>query len=258
MFYESQHTLAADYFHSAINVDQNYPAHLHHCFECICVTEGEMNITVGKREYKLSEGDAVMVFPNQIHSLKTSSHSKNVLCIFSPELVSAYSSGVAELLPEDNSFRPESFYVEKLLDCKKDLGKTALKGLLYSLCADFDQSAVYKKAPAAPDTLLGTIFGFIDKNYDSDCSLDALARFSGYGYTYLSSYFRKAVGTTYNEYVTSYRLGKVCYLLQNSDLNVLSISNECGFGSLRSLNRNFRDKLGMTPEEYRLAAKRRL
>ena len=62
-----------------------------------------------------------MVFPNQIHSLKTSLHSKNVLCIFSPELVSAYSSGVAGLLPEDNSFRPESFYVEKLLECQKDI-----------------------------------------------------------------------------------------------------------------------------------------
>lgn len=215
-----------------------------------------MTITVGKREYRLSVGDAVMVFPNQIHSLKTISHSKNILCIFSPELVSAYSSRVGGLLPEDNRFRPDSFYVNKLIECKKDAGKTAKKGLLYSLCAEFDRGAAYNKAPAAPETLLGTIFGFIDNNYAADCSLDALARFSGYGYTYLSSYFRKAVGTTYNEYVTRYRLEKVCYLLQNSDLTVLSISNECGFGSLRSLNRNFKDKLGMTPEEYRLSAKR--
>ena len=51
--------------------------------------------------------------------------------------------------------------------------------------------------------------------------------------------------------MTSYRLGKVCYLLENSDQTVLSIANDCGFGSLRSLNRNFKAKLGMTPEEYR-------
>ena len=253
MFYESQHTLSADYFHPAINRDMDYPAHLHHCFECICVTDGEMLIAVGSREYRLAKGDAVMVFPNQIHSLKTPEYSENVLCIFSPELVSAYSSGLSGFLPESNSFSPDRFYVDKLIGIGNHPDKTALKGLLYSLCAEFDRGAKYKKAPGAPETLLGTIFGFIDKNYDSDCSLDALSRFSGYGYTYLSAYFRKTVGMTYNDYVTSFRLSKVCYLLENSDLTVLSISNECGFGSLRSLNRNFRAKLGMTPEEYRAA-----
>ena len=251
MFYESQHTLAADYFHSASNTNQNYPAHLHHCFECICVRSGGMLITVGTNEYNLTAGDAVMIFPNQIHSLKTPSRSENVLCIFSPELVSAYSSGLSGMLPENNLFRPDEFYINKISESREEKSKAFLKGLLYSLCAEFDRNATYKKAPSAPDTLLGTIFGFIDKNYDSDCSLDELSRFSGYGYTYLSAYFRKTVGTTYNDYVTSYRLGKVCYLLENSDQTVLSIANDCGFGSLRSLNRNFKAKLGMTPEEYR-------
>ena len=256
MFYESNHALSADYFHLASNKNLNYPAHLHHCFECICVIDGEMLITVGAQDYNLSKGDAAMIFPHQIHALKTLDYSKNVLCIFSPELVSAYSSGLSGFLPENNSFHPDRFYVDKLISIGNDPDKTALKGLLYSLCAEFDRDARYKKAPGAPETLLGTIFSFIDKNYDSDCSLSALSKASGYGYTYLSAYFRRAVGMTYNDYLTSFRLGKVCYLLENSDLTVLSISNECGFGSLRSLNRNFRSKLGMTPEEYRAAHSR--
>ena len=40
-------------------------------------------------------------------------------------------------------------------------------------------------------------------------------------------------------------------MLQNNEMTVLEISNECGFNSLRSLNRNFKEQLGIPPAEYR-------
>ena len=125
------------------------------------------------------------------------------------------------------------------------------KGLLYTLVSGFHKNAKYKEYDAAPDSLLHKIFKFIDDNYCNDCTLAELAKSLGYEYTYLSRYFKKIVGISYNDYVNEYRISRVCYLLTNTDRSVLDISGECGFNSLRSLNRNFKERLGISPIAYR-------
>ncbi|MGN1409781.1 MAG: helix-turn-helix domain-containing protein [Eubacteriales bacterium] len=251
MFYEFKHSLSADYFSIETGVDFEYPAHLHHCFELLCVTEGEMHVEVDELKYDLREGDALMIFSNQIHSMKTSEHSKHILCLFSPKLISAYSEMTASAVPVDNYFRPDRFYIDKLSTFSKKTSNIELKGLLYSLCGEFDAGATYREANAGSNILLFNIFKFIEQNYNKNCALTNLAKSTGYDYAYLSRYFKKSVGISYNDYVNQYRISKACYLLQNNEMTVLEISNECGFNSLRSLNRNFKEQLGMPPAEYR-------
>ena len=43
----------------------------------------------------------------------------------------------------------------------------------------------------------------------------------------------------------------VCFLLKSSAMTVFEISDECGFNSLRTMNRNFFAETGMPPAEYR-------
>ena len=99
--------------------------------------------------------------------------------------------------------------------------------------------------------LLYKIFKFIELNYNKDCSLSTLSKNTGYDYAYLSRYFKKIVGISYNDYVNQYRISRACYLLQNCEMTILEISNECGVNSLRSLNRYFKEQLGIPPAEYR-------
>jgi AraC-like DNA-binding protein len=46
-------------------------------------------------------------------------------------------------------------------------------------------------------------------------------------------------------------VGEVCSRLDESSDSILKISEDCGFTSLRSMNRNFKARTGMTPVEYR-------
>lgn len=254
MFYEFHHPMTADYFKMQSTDDLNFPAHLHYCFEFVTITRGEMDIFIDGRRYVLEEGGSILIFPNQVHSLVTRNTSKHILCLFSPMLVSAFSSRVSGKIPLDNRFSPDPFYTRKLSELLDDTDRLALKGFLYSLAAEFDSGAEY--VPQTNENLLaGRIFRFVEDNYSSDCSLNALAKNIGYDYSYLSAYFKKTVGVSYNDYVNQYRIGKVCYLLANCEKNVLDISAECGFNSLRSLNRNFRESIGRTPTEYRRASK---
>lgn len=251
MFYEFDHPLVPDYFKKETGHNFDFPAHIHYCYELIVIDSGEMNVTVNDTEYSLTAGDAVLVFPNQIHSMNTPERSAHTLFIFAPNLVSAFTKAVGDRVPLNNQFRVSSLHYELIRRMKRDAGILDIKGLLYTLCAEFDKSTEYLDVGGDPKSLLYRTFRFIQKNYKGDCTLEALSHHTGYDYAYLSRYFKRIVGIYFNDYVNQVRISHACYLLSNTDMSVNEICGECGFKSLRSLNRNFKDTVGATPTGYR-------
>ena len=201
--------------------------------------------------YTPEAGDALFIFPNQIHAMKTPGHSKHILCLFSTDIVNAYYKKIHSKVPESALFHPHPFYIEEMKKIPQEPGTLFVKGLMYALCAAFDRTAVYHKTLPCTNELLYTVFGFIEEHYNGGCSLADLAKSIGYDYAYLSRYFKKTVGISYNDYVNQYRISKACHMLKSSTMTVLEISTACGFSSLRSMNRNFKEQTGMSPSAYR-------
>lgn len=251
MFYELKHPLTADYHKTEEGENFEFPAHMHHCFELLCVTEGEMTAEVDEKTYTLTAGESLLIFPNQIHSMRTpdGKHSRHILCLFASRLVSAFMEKTTSKIPDDNRFALDGFYIRQMKELSGS--KIALKGFLYSVCGIFDESAVYRDTDDRPPMLLHTVFRFVEDNYTKACSLYDLSRHTGYDYAYLSRYFKKNVGISYNDYVNQYRISAACYLLQNREMTILDIASECGFNTVRSFNRHFREQLNTTPAEYR-------
>jgi AraC-like DNA-binding protein len=59
----------------------------------------------------------------------------------------------------------------------------------------------------------------------------------------------------FNDFLHHYRLQEAAARLVSDDLPILSIALECGYGSIGPFNRAFKQRLGMTPSEYRGAAR---
>lgn len=59
----------------------------------------------------------------------------------------------------------------------------------------------------------------------------------------------------FNDFLHHYRLQEAGERLTREDLPILSIALECGYGSIGPFNRAFRQRFGMTPTEYRAAAR---
>ena len=254
MFYQFNHLGSADYLKIEHGQDFHFPPHLHQCFEMIIILEGEMVITVDDTVYTVKEKEALMIFPNQIHSL-ASTKSRHMLCIFSPRLVQAYSSKIAGKVPSDNLFIPDSYIINTLCCLKSESTDIEKKGILYLLCGQFEKSACYKLHKADSDNLLFKIFSFVETEFSGDCSLAHLAKLSGYDYSYLSRFFKKIVGISFNAYVQHYRLSHACYLLENTTLPIIQCAAESGYVSLRSFNRNFKIHFDSTPVQYRNSKK---
>lgn len=251
MFYEYSHPITVDYFDAMQGEDIEFLPHIHYCYEIFIVLEGHLHVEVNEQTYNLREGEAVFIFPNQIHSMYTEGHSRHLVCLFSPNLINAYNDNVSAKIPVNNVFTPDPFYVTRLFNVTKDISVYAIKGLLYSFCDEFDREAVYLDSGNTSNSLLHRIFNFVEQNYQNSCSLSELSKYTGYEYTYLSRYFKKYSGIYYNDYVNQYRISRACYLMHATQLTILAISEECGFRSYRSFNRNFKEQLGIAPAEYR-------
>ena len=251
MIYQSQHSLNCDYYKIEHGQNSGFPSHLHTSFEFIVILDGEMSITVDHMQYRLTVGQALLIFPNQLHALRTNVYSKHLLCIFSPHLVKAYRNVFSNSLPKSNLFVPIPFHVDQLSRLNNEEDPLLIKGILYSLCAQFNSTAEYTDSKSREDSLLLKIFSFVQANYMRDCSLRTLAEHISYHEVYLSRYFKNCTGLTFSEYVNRCRVNEGAYILRNSQKKILDIAYECGFESLRSFNRNFKAIMGVTPHQYR-------
>ena len=249
MFYEFKHLGSPDYLKVESGCNFSFPAHLHQCFEIICVLSGEMEITIDGKTDTFKKGEAAFIFPNQIHELK-SFESKHILCIFSPRLVQAYAAKITNKTPVKNKFYPDEHLIGEL-DKLNAASSIVKKGILYSLCGQFDDASKYTDKKADSGKLLHKIFSFVENHFADDCSLSKLAEVTTYDYSYLSRYFKKNIGMSFNSYVTHYRLSHACYLLENTRLSVAECAFESGFDSLRSFNRSFKENIKITPAQYR-------
>ncbi len=250
MLYQTQHSLIADKATLESGSDLNFPAHIHNSFEMIIAKSGKIEITVGKNKYTAFENECVLVFPNQLHEIKAINHAEHTILIFSPHLVRAFSNNFEGHMPKNNKFYLDSFYINKIANLNSEMTKVELKGLLYSICGEFNKNAEYIKSKNDND-LLFRIFKFVAENYKKKCSLYELSKEINYNYVYLSQLFSKSMGISYTEYVCRFRINEACYLLMNTTRAVLDIAFECGFDCLRSFNRSFKAIMGISPSEYK-------
>ena len=251
MFYEFRNVGGAEYLRIDTENNMNFPKHIHQSFEIILVTGGRMEAAVDSAVYTLEKDDALFIFPNQVHSLR-SEKSEHITFIFSPLLVNAYMAELKDTVPLNGKFRPPEDMINALCSLSPDCSVLKKKGTLYSFCAMFDETAEYT-ARNYKNSQFFEVFSFIENNYTGECSLHDAAKSMGMNYSYISRDFKKLVGICFNEYVNLMRLNRASYLLKNTKLSVTECALESGFKSTHTFNRNFIQRYGVTPYKYRKA-----
>ncbi|WP_070969760.1 AraC family transcriptional regulator [Vibrio sonorensis] len=63
--------------------------------------------------------------------------------------------------------------------------------------------------------------------------------------------FERHFCESFSEHLKSFRIGKACELLISSKAPIALVAEQSGFNNLSNFNRQFRDKKGMTPSDFR-------
>lgn len=244
MFFESYHSTESNFFKTSKNQnDAGFPLHIHKAYECYLVTRGGSTVTVDDKKYRLSPGEAVLVFPYQAHEYKTDEGTDTWVCIFSPDLVDGYTHNNGQI-PADNKF-------EFSPDTEDPTSLLLQKSLCYKICGIFDKNREYEKNSGAEPGLVSRLLVFISENYRNDCTLSHAAAKVGYDYNYISKLFRKTFNISYTSYVNGLRISEACKLLLSEGATAQSVAEECGYKSTRTFHREFQKIMKMTPKDYK-------
>jgi AraC-like DNA-binding protein len=91
----------------------------------------------------------------------------------------------------------------------------------------------------------------LESDFAEDLSHDALAERLSISPSYFSRIFNRATGMGFREYLNHLRIERAEEMLDDPERTVTDIAFACGFGSLRTFHRAFREVTGRTPLEQR-------
>lgn len=92
---------------------------------------------------------------------------------------------------------------------------------------------------------------YIDKNYNENISLEAIAIAVNANEYYLSHIFKAETGFSPMQYVTRRRIGEAQNLLINTKLSITEVSASVGYNNSNYFSNVFRKMVGFTPGDYR-------
>lgn len=239
--------------------DMNFSAHLHKQAEFFLLLEGEITVTVNGESYPVRKGDLLAAFPNMVHGYQSQQSNSGIMIIFNPELAGEWNYKLTHftnglpVVPQER-IHPDIPY------CMKSIANTPilpenlplLKGyllvLVSRLCACIDLVPAARKEDF---DLVHRALLYVTENFREPLSLERVAKELGVSRCYLSRMFSRKVGSGFNSYINSLRVGLAQHLLENPGLPVAEVAMECGFESLRTFNRTFQLQLGTSPRAYR-------
>ena len=94
---------------------------------------------------------------------------------------------------------------------------------------------------------------YINNHYNEDITLSDVANYVFLSPAYFSRLFKKHGNENFSDYLMRVRIYKAAYLLENTSMKVYSVAEKVGFKTLKYFYKNFKEKTGVSPSEYRIS-----
>lgn len=251
--------------------------HWHSYGEIVLVGPGSPQIfNVNQKQYDLSEGDIVLIWPMEMHAIIDADLSRTTNIHFAnaffnslfdlqrimhyfraldviykekhPEVASLFARTIESM---SGIFRSEE--VNRELKCCMLLMQLAL--ILDQHHEEFyDELDTEAKRTSNADVMsrMISVTDYIKNNLTADdLSQGAMAEMAGVSREYFSRIFKNVTGKNYNKWLNMIRLEKATELLAVGSWTLTEVAMLSGFKSMPSFNRVFRSEKGMAPGEYR-------
>lgn len=253
------------------------PMHWHSEFEVTYAVKGSFRCLIGSIEHEVTEGNAVISISGEKHYFFPAPDTKVIRILFSPDILSGTPDDeelirkVEEALksstrttaswPEKGKKEMQeliSWLVSESGDRKSPAyclgargGVLIILSLFTRYAEPIDSEATVLSSDDKVMERIGKVFELVASSYDKDISLSSAADTAGYVPTYFSRVFRECTGMTFYSYLTMYRIAVAELKLVSTDKSINEIALSSGFGSVKTFDRIFKDKLGTSPLRYR-------
>lgn len=229
-------------------------SHWHMEHELIACTKGSAQIMLDDKMYTVNEGQCIFIRSGSTHYIEADDDSTLIVCIFDEKMNAKVTGGV---LLDSPVFDDEINVADSLVEIRRELSEqkafyekkteTIITNVL------IDMLRLLPKGISMDDSKKDMnqyklLLNNIDSDYEFITFSDA-AKFMHFSEAYFSKYFKKQAGMTFSQYLNVVRIEKAVEILNSeSEVKTADVMRRCGFSTIRSFNRTFKEITGYTPK----------
>ena len=227
--------------------------HWHYDCEFICVEKGSLDVFCDKKNHTLSAGEALFTDSGQIH-YQSAREPDTILAVivFDYSIVRPFLEKYQLVSPKlSGSYNFFDWYARLLSilrERKPFFGEEAQCAVWEMMIEVFrGERLVHRTESNRTDENFKKLLEDIQEKY-ADYKFEQAVRFMGMSDAYFSRYFKAVTGTTFSQYLNYVRTDNAVKLLRSGkNLPMTEIAERCGFATIRSFNRSFREFTGFSP-----------
>lgn len=238
--------------------------HGHHHFLLTLVTAGEGVQTLNGKEIPFGPGDLFLLSPADFHKNTVAPGASFTYygLKFTYELLDARLSELCALdklplhlhLPEPAAATARFVFRQLIAECQsgqEQLGSRAYIQALVEQLVILALRQMKQEEQTCPEAFINRALGYLYTHFSEAITVGDAASYVGYTPNYFNTCFHRQMGQPFGEYLRQMRLTYAENLLRSSPLPVTEVAYESGFGSLSYFSRCFRDRYGVSPQEFR-------
>lgn len=235
--------------------------HFHNKHELYYLMTGKTRYFVKNEIYTLEPGDMIFVPGGEFHRTvyEEGEHVDRVLFVFD-DTDGGYGKYINEMTAEKLITFPKDKTVEVnelIKKCIKE-NENRQKGfeemknfLLGELLITISRYRKSKSLPTASVcSAMEDVAKYISLNYNTNLSLQFLAKRFSISPNHLSKQFKKVTGVGLNEYINISRIAAAEKMLSTTNISITKVATECGFNDSNYFAAVFKKLKGITPKKY--------
>lgn len=240
-------------------------SHWHRSLEIILPKKNGVKLTIEGKEYFILPGQFFIINSKEIHACQSIDPNKDyegyAIQIRYPYLKSCCPDIDQRIFINDFDLKTRQ-HILILLDMiieesKHDhhFANMALQGYVWLLISHLLRNNCVLKDAYLSTTKnrerITEIITYLDEHYNEIDQIEDLAQKFHLSYSHLAKLFKNNMHLSISQYLTSLRLEKAKEDFLSSDLTITQIAYKHGFSNVKALNKEFKKKYHLTPQQYK-------
>lgn len=228
-------------------------SHWHMEHELIACREGSAQVMLDDTMFHITQQQCIFCHSGRVHYISASPDSLLLVCLFDEKMYDPITSPFAL---ENPVFEDRYGILPKLSEIRHELQNQPIffecrtEAMIGEILVDVFRGEPLRKAQwqfSDVITRYKQLLNHIDLEYEHITYQNAV-QFMNMSDAYFSRYFKRQAGMTFSQYLNVVRIEKAVQLLNSAPtMKITDVMLRCGFNTIRSFNRVFREVTGFTP-----------
>lgn len=228
-------------------------SHWHMEHELIACREGSAQVMLDDTMFNITQQQCIFCHSGCVHYISASPDSLLLVCLFNEKM---YDPITSPFTLENPVFEDRYGILPKLSEIRHELQNQPIffecrtEAMIGEILVDVFRGEPLRKAQwqfSDVITRYKQLLNHIDLEYEHITYQNAV-QFMNMSDAYFSRYFKRQAGMTFSQYLNVERIEKAVQLLDSAPtMKITDVMLRCGFNTIRSFNRVFREVTGFTP-----------